>query len=206
MPGYAALIAARPSRPARDVEGTSSGPVRHRHAAAEVDGVHGADVAGERREFGVDIAPVADRLDAAAQVRVQAGDAQVEFARPAATKASMRASGKPNLASLPPVRTFWWWPSPRPRSSRSHALRPRSSSGQRCSASMLSRVTLTPRAYAASYSLRGAKLGVNSTRAGSIAGNTAKTRSSSPCDTHSKPQPSASSARRIAGCALALSA
>ena len=39
---------------------------------------------------------------------------------------------------LPPVRTFSWWPSPRPRSSRNQIVRPRNSSGQRCSASMLS--------------------------------------------------------------------
>ncbi|MNU00807.1 hypothetical protein D3C72_2440330 [compost metagenome] len=68
----------------------------------------------------------------------------------------------------------------------------------------MSTVTVTPRASTASYSLIGAKLGVNSTRSAGNPGTEANTSSTSPCDTHSRPKPSAASVRRISGCELAL--
>ena len=90
------------------------------------------------------------------------------------------------------------------QSTRSHSSRLLNSSGQRCSASTLSRVTVTPSANAASYSVRGAKLGVNSTRRGESVGRVLNTCLSSPCETHSRPKPSCSSTSRMAGCELAL--
>ncbi len=129
---------------------------------------------------------------------------RISSVRATSTNSSTRVADRPNLDALPPVLTFSWWPSPWPRSMRSHRLRPRNSSGQRCSSSTLSTVTVTPSANAASYSAFGAKLGVNSTRRGDSSGKVSNTRRSSPCDTHSRPKPSATSVSRIAGCELAL--
>ena len=125
-------------------------------------------------------------------------------ARAADRNSSSFTSGRPNLDVLPPVFTLSWWPSPRPRSTRSHRRRPRNTSGQCCSASTLSSVTLMPRSRAKAYSSRGAKLGVNSTRSIGSEGATSNTRSSSPRETHSRPKPSSTSVRRMSGCELAL--
>src|SRR3546814_5577500 len=179
------------------------GLVRDRQAAADVDGVDRTDAVGETCQLGVDLAPVRRRDDATAQVRMDAADACIELPG-SLTKVSNAASGSPNFDAVPPVTTLAWCPSPRPRSMRSHSARPRKVSGQLPRASTLSIVTVTPSAKAASYSTRGAKLGVNSTRAGSRSGSTENTCSSSPSDTHSSPKPSATSARSSAWCGLAL--
>src|SRR5690606_5751924 len=110
-------------------------------------------------------------------------------ARASASNSSTRDAARPNFEALPPVVTFSWWPSPKPRSMRSHTPRPRNTSGQRCSSSQLSTVTVTPRSNAPAYSSTGAKLGVNSTRAGSSPGTLANTCPTSASDTHSSPNP-----------------
>src|SRR5690606_3784494 len=63
------------------VEGCGVGQVRHRQPAADVQRGHGTDALGQPGQFGVHLAPVAVDLDAAAQVRVQTGDARIQRAR-----------------------------------------------------------------------------------------------------------------------------
>jgi hypothetical protein len=55
--------------------------VWNRQAAADVDGLDGADVIGQPGQVRIDAAPVLRILDAAAQVRVQTADAHAEPAR-----------------------------------------------------------------------------------------------------------------------------
>ncbi len=145
--GYAALISASPARQRRRGR-------RPRRRACTAS-------AGRRRcrwsrrvpmrsasagQLGVHLAPVRGVVDAAAQVRVQADDAHAELARRGEERVEPRhrqaelgrvAAGAHLLVVAVAVAQV---------ERAATASRPRNTSGQRCSASTLSRVTVTPRA------------------------------------------------------------
>ena len=153
--------------------------------AAQVHDVDIGEMVGELREQGARLGPVGDVENAAAGVRVQSNDPRAARRAQALASSAISARGTPNFECSPAVRTWWWCPRPVPGSTRTKISRPANTSGHAFSGYKLSKVTRTPRSKPNSYSARGAKFGVNSTRSGMRPGTCAKACASSPCDTHS---------------------
>ena len=167
--------------------------------------VDAADAVGERPPVRRRPRASARRLDAAAEMRMQADDAHVERARRARRSCRAAPAAGRTSTPLPPVTTLSWWPSPRPRSRRSHSV-----AAAEDVRPALQRIDVVERDRDAARE-RGVVFGARRearreqhARRDRVRAWSRTRAASSPCDTHSRPKPSSTSTQQDRGMRIGL--